>query len=300
MCRKEIAGPLVNGNGGHMARFILGILLLSVVAASTALEDGAAKSGYATAHDGSSVYYEVHGRGSRFLLMGFQLQPHHPQLAAFVEGLGKDYRIIVATYPPGETDPNFGDPMMYTFTPAAVARDYLAIASAAGADEFAYYGYSWGAACGLQLAIRSGRVKALVSGGFPMIDGPYREILSAMRLVMLGDAKADTSPESMRQYMTYYEGLQSFNDRSIQSKLKMPRLNFVGTQDRVNMAGRMEVEYFNRFTAVSKELKAAGWDVMSIPDKDHATATAPEVIVPLLRKWLAENWHRDAGSVSTR
>jgi pimeloyl-ACP methyl ester carboxylesterase len=279
-----------------MGRSMLRVLVLFVVLVSSARADEAVKAGYAGAHDGSQIYYEVHGSGPRYLLMGFQLHPRHPSLRAFVEGLGKEYKVIVAAYPPGESSEVFDETMMYTFTPAAVARDYLAIANAAGAKEFAFYGYSWGAVCGLQLAIRSDRVRALVSGGFPMIDGPYLEILSAMRLVAHGDAKADLNPESVRQFMTYYEGLQSFNDRSVQSRLKMPRLNFVGAQDRVKFAGRIEVEFFNIFAAANKELKAAGWDVVSLHDRDHATATEPDIVVPLLRKWLNENWKSNRSS----
>lgn len=276
-----------------MPAALVRVIALAILAVSMARAEGVTKSGHAVAHNGSNIYYEVHGTGPRFLLMGFQLQPGHPSVQAFVDGLGKDYKIIIASYPPGESNPNAGEAMMYTFTPAAVTRDYLEIANAAGADEFAYYGYSWGAVCGLQIALRSDRLKALVAGGFPMINGPYRQIQQTLHAIVFSEAKAKLPPESARQMLTYYEALQSFDDRAIQGRLEIPRLNFVGTRDHFTFPGNVEVEFYKRFSESNGELKAAGWDVISVPDRDHGSTTAPEVVVPLLRKWLAEKWPQD-------
>ena len=55
------------------------------------------------------------------------------------------------------------------------------MADAAGADRFAYYGYSWLALAGLQLALRTDRLSALVMGGYPPLDGPYEEMLAVTR-----------------------------------------------------------------------------------------------------------------------
>lgn len=49
-------------------------------------------------------------------------------------------------------------PKPETLTAANVAADLLAIADAAGADRFAYYGYSWLALAGFQLALRTDRL----------------------------------------------------------------------------------------------------------------------------------------------
>ncbi|SFT95861.1 alpha/beta hydrolase [Arthrobacter sp. ov118] len=68
-----------------------------------------------------------------------------------------------------------------TLTPDNVAADLLAIADAAGADTFAYYGYSWLALAGLQLAIRTDRLWALAMGGYPPLEGPYQSMLSVTR-----------------------------------------------------------------------------------------------------------------------
>ena len=68
-----------------------------------------------------------------------------------------------------------------TLTPDNVAADLLAIADSAGPDKFAYYGYSWLAFSGLQLALRTDRLWALVMGGYPPMGGPYQAMLAVTR-----------------------------------------------------------------------------------------------------------------------
>lgn len=265
-----------------IASLILKTAATTIVITSTAFGN---EAGYAVAHDGSNIYYEVHGTGHKFLLVGFQLRPSDPSVHKFVDGLGDDYRLILVEYPAEASEAK-----MYTLTPTAVARDYLAVAKAAGADEFAFYGYSWGAVCGLQLALRTDRMKALIAGGFPMINGPYSEIRKTLRATVFDNAASPLAPEYARQLLTYYEGLKSFDDHVIQSRLKIPRLNFLGAQDRVTYAGGIDIDFFRIFNESSNELKAAGWDVITMPDKDHMTALAPEVVIPLVKKWLHDNW----------
>src|SRR5215467_8069316 len=77
------------------------------------------------------------------------------------------------------------EPKPRTLTADAVAADLLAIADAAGADRFAYYGYSWLALAGLQLATRTERLTALAMGGFPPLDGPYAPMLAVTRATHL-------------------------------------------------------------------------------------------------------------------
>lgn len=268
----------------RIIEIVIGIAV-TMLLTSTAFGGGQYTSGHAVAHDGSQIYYEVHGTGRKFLLFGFQLQPGAPTVQQFVEGLGQDYKLVLARYPGGAREAR-----MYSLTPAAVARDYLAVADAVGADEFAFYGYSWGAVCGLQLAIRSPRLKALVAGGFPMIDGPYPDMLKTLRLRVIEHVQSDSAREFDRQILTFYEGLQSFDDRSVQSELRIPRLNFVGTEDSVTFPGNVHVEFFKIFDHGRKELTAAGWQVVSLTGKNHSTGSGPDVVVPLVRNWLGENW----------
>src|SRR5688572_7289720 len=137
-------------------------------------------------HDGSVIEIEEHGTGPALLL------PVDPRPAAgeraeelrrwgmdpalgrsLVEGLGDVFRVVAFDYE-GHV---MAAPKPGTLTPDNVAADLLAVADAVGADRFAYYGYSWLALAGLQLAIRTDRLTALVMGGYPPLDGPYEEML---------------------------------------------------------------------------------------------------------------------------
>ena len=139
-------------------------------------------------HDASTVAFEVHGRGPTVLL------PVNPQPVegaqaeemrrwgadsalgrSLIDGLSDAFRVVAFDYE-GHL---LQVPKPDTLTPANVTGDLLAVADAAGADRFAYYGYSWLALAGLQLAIRTDRLSALVMGGFPPIGGPYTQMLAS-------------------------------------------------------------------------------------------------------------------------
>ena len=92
---------------------------------------------------------------------------------SLIKGLSDAFRVVAFDYE-GQC---LRTPKPDTLTPANVASDLLAVADAAGADRFAYYGYSWLAMIGLQLAIRTDRLLALIMGGFPPLNGPYEEML---------------------------------------------------------------------------------------------------------------------------
>ena len=263
----------------------------------------AAESGQAIAHDGSSIYFEVHGSGDRFLFLGPgtaapRVMPAAPgvpppskelseMLALFkqvyIDTLSSKFRLIFIEYPGNE-------PKLYTLTPGAVARDYLAIADAAGAGKFAYAGFSWGCVTGLQLALRTDRMTALICGGFPVMDGIYEDMLATTRTMARGPATLygleSDSPENGRQYQTYYEGLQRFDDRLIQGALDMPRLSWIGDQDQPTLNGKSLTHMGQLIMGTRTELEAAGWDVRIIPGKNHLDGGAPDVQATLIDEWL--------------
>ncbi len=263
-----------------------------------------AEAGQAVAHDGSSIYFEVHGSGDRFLFLGpgtaapraIPAAPGQPPLIAevaetlarykqaYIDALGSKFRLIFIEYPGNE-------PKLYTLTPAAVARDYLAIADAAGAEEFAYAGFSWGCVTGLQLALRTDRMTALACGGFPVLDGIYEDMLTTSRAMASGPASLygleANSPENGRQFLTYYEGLQSFDDRLIQDALDIPRLNWIGDQDLPTLNGEPLTHMGQLIVRSRAELEAAGWDVKIIPGKNHLDGGAPDVQAAVIDEWLS-------------
>ncbi|TDC94265.1 alpha/beta hydrolase [Nonomuraea deserti] len=140
----------------------------------------------ATLHDGSTIDVEVHGSGPA-LLLPVDPRPVEGEQAgemrkwgadpalgpSLIDGLGDAFQVIAFDYQ-GHV---MATPKPGTLTPAAIAADMVSVADAAGAERFAYYGYSWLAVSGLQLALRTDRLSALVMGGFPAYGAPYAEML---------------------------------------------------------------------------------------------------------------------------
>ncbi|QWF84639.1 alpha/beta fold hydrolase [Amycolatopsis sp. CA-230715] len=246
----------------------------------------------ARAHDGDEIYFEVHGDGPAVLLYNADPRPpDHPlrdRMTAFTEAvvaeLADRYRVVLMSYP--------GAPKPDTFTPAAVNADMLAIADAAGAERFAWWGYSFGGVAGLQLALSSERVTALAMTGFPPLDGPYEEMLRYSELLasVETDALGAPIPESARaqlpQFATYYRALRGFDDRAAQQRLTIPRMCFVGGADRI-VAGEDEITHLgDTVRAHEAELSALGWEVEVLPGLDHLGASEADVVVPRLSRFL--------------
>ena len=123
----------------------------------------------------------LYGRGPALFLgspiSASNSRPGGDPLAAIRQGyldrLTDRYQVIVMDYPP--TGPAAVGAVA-SFDPAHVCADILAVADAAGADRFAWYGYSWGGVVGLQLAARTDRLSALICGGWPPIGASYPDM----------------------------------------------------------------------------------------------------------------------------
>jgi pimeloyl-ACP methyl ester carboxylesterase len=207
-------------------------------------------------HDASTIAVEVHGKGPT-VVMPVNPRPvegpraeelrrwgNDPALGrSLIDGLKDAFRVVAFDYE-GHV---LQVPKPDTLTPANVAGDLLAVADAIGADRFAYYGYSWLALAGLQLAIRSERVAALAMGGYPPLDGPYAEMLKvtmATHDMAVANAASPPpaaepsgkSPEEIdwsqvemtlsegqtRQFVTLYQALRDFDDRAAQAPACWP------------------------------------------------------------------------------
>ena len=245
-------------------------------------------------HDASTIAVEVDGGGPTVLL------PVNPQP---VEGpQAEEMRRWGA-------DPALGRSLI----------DLLAVADAAGADRFAYYGYSWLALAGLQLAIRTDRLSALVMGGFPPIGGPYTQMLAvtdATHVLASSASAPSTAPTSRssaeppdepageldwsqvevtlteaqtRQFVTLYQALQGFDDVAVQAQLRCPRLCFVGSADEIDYDerwGGVHVSMAGPVIDRRAELEALGWQVRVLEGLDHMQAMQAAQVVPILRPWL--------------
>jgi pimeloyl-ACP methyl ester carboxylesterase len=236
-------------------------------------------------HDGSAIEVQVHGEGPALLLpvnprpvQGPRAEElrrwgNDPALGyLLVDGLADAFRVVAFDYE-GQV---LATPKPDTLVPDNLARDFLAVADSAGAARFAWYGYSWLALAGLQLALRSDRVAALAMGAWPPLGGPYAEMLrvtiathdmasapSSARQGAAGDAATAapasesesapaSSPEELdwstvevtlseaqtRQFVTLYQALQGFDDRAAQARLACPRLCFAGAADDIDYSER--------------------------------------------------------------
>jgi len=279
-------------------------------------------------HDDSTIAVEVHGQGPTVLLPVNPQPVEGPQAEemrrwgvdpalgrSLIDGLSDAFRVVAFDYEGHVLEV----PKPDTLTPANVAADLLAVADAAGADRFAYYGYSWRAVNGLQLAVRTDRLTALAMGGYPPLDGPYGPMLqvtAATHDLAVASAASPSAPEAAppptaeptgpdevdwstvevnltaaqtRQFVTYYEALQDFDDRAAQAQVTCPRLCFVGSADEITYDerwGGVRVSMADPVISRRAELEALGWDVTVLDGLDHIQAMQAAQVLPVLRPWL--------------
>ena len=283
-------------------------------------------------HDGSTIEVQVHGEGPALLVpvnprpvQGPQAEElrrwgNDPALGrSLIDGLRDAFRVVAFDYE-GHV---LQVPKPDTLTPDNVTGDFLAVADAAGAKRFAWYGYSWLALAGLQLAIRTDRLWALAMGGCPPIDGPYAEMLrvtvathdmasapsSAGQGAAGGVATAASepvpasSPEELdwstveltlseaqtRQFVTLYQALQGFHDRAAQARLACPRLCFAGSADDIDYGerwGGVRVHMAAPLLERRAELEAYGWEVRVLDGLDHTQAMQAPAVLAILRPFL--------------
>lgn len=205
-------------------------------------------------------------------------------------------------------------PKPFTLNASTVTADLLAIADAAGVHRFAYYGYSWLALVGLQLAVRTDRLTALAMGGFPPMGGPYGPMLTVTRAahrmalanrdkppettaaeIQPGDwdaAEVTQTPDETQQYVTHYESLQDFDERAALDRLDIPRLAFAGADDNTTYGPKWGNAYVAIADALRRhrdELTKRGWTVELVPDADHLSAMQASAVLPILTPWLKTN-----------
>jgi pimeloyl-ACP methyl ester carboxylesterase len=288
----------------------------------------------ATLHDGSTIEVQVHGKGPALLLPVNPRPVEGPQAdelrrwgndpalgRSLIDGLADAYQVVAFDYE-GHV---LQVPKPDTLTPDNLASDFLAVADAAGAERFAWYGYSWLALAGLQLAIRTDRLTALAMGAWPPLGGPYAEMLrvtvathdlasapSTARQGAAGDADRAasaseptpaSSPEELdwstvevtlseaqtRQFVTLYQALQGFDERAALSRLSCPRLCFVGSADDIDYGqrwGGVHVSIAGPVAQQRAELEALGWQVQILDGLDHTQAMQAANVLGVLRPWL--------------
>ncbi|HEX5012930.1 MAG TPA: alpha/beta hydrolase [Candidatus Limnocylindrales bacterium] len=263
-------------------------------------------------HDGSSIDIEVTGNGPNLLLPVNPIPIQGDQAEAMrqwgadpalgrnlIDGLADMARVIAFDYE-GHV---MAHPMPETLTPRNLTGDFLAVADAAGADRFAYYGYSWLGLSGVQLASATDRLTGLALGGWPPIDAPYKDMLkvttagwelaTGQRHSQKEDAWADASlpPDQARQFLTLYQHLENFDDRAAEAAIGpgVEKVAIVGEKDEIQYGptwGDVFVSLAAPTIRARSELEARGWDVHVLEGLDHTTAMLPGAVLPILRSWL--------------
>ena len=273
----------------------------------------------AALHDGTTIPVTIQGDGPA-LLLPVSLAPHtaaeaetlrqwggDPDLGpTLINGLAPTNRVIAVDYEAHR----MAIPALQTLTPENLADDFLAVADAAGVDRFAYYGYSWLALTGLQLALRTDRLEALAMGGFPPREGPYGSMLAVTRAAHAMSVKAggepagpvpepepgdwysvsvQTTEEQTQQFVTLYEALQDFDDSAAVLRGDLPKLAFAGAEDQIDYKpvwGGVRVAIGEPLARHKGGLTTAGWDVRVLPGLDHMGAMHSAVVLPILTDWL--------------
>ncbi|MGE7615336.1 alpha/beta fold hydrolase [Paenibacillus sp. NPDC101420] len=229
----------------------------------------------------------------------------------FVEGLADTFQVLYFDY-----EGHLFQHPVDNLTVDHIVKDLLLIADEMNVKSFSYYGYSWLALIGLQLAIRTNRLESLVMGGFPPYNGPYQEMLivtqkthtqalnnqnevaekSSIETENPNEIDWDNIKVSMdtrvtAQFVALYESLTAFDDRSIHHLLSLPKLAFAGENDTIVYGenfGNVTVDIAGILKMNSTKLCDLGWDVevLTGSQMDHTKAMQPAVVIPLIKPWF--------------
>lgn len=243
----------------------------------------------------TGVYYEVHGSG-RPLFLGFPLMASYAEIfgaanapvrSGYLDRLTDRYRVLLVDYPSiGKS----GSIPVTELTADRVCADLFGVADAAGFDRFAWWGFSWGGAVGLQLASRADRLSALVCGGWPPLGAQYAELLRASReaatnppasaMVVLRDAS------QYAQWVTFNASLQDWPEAQAVARIACPRMTFAGSAGDPTAGHGVPVKIAATIRERRAELEAMGWCVKEIPGRDHSVCLDPATVVPIVREFL--------------
>jgi pimeloyl-ACP methyl ester carboxylesterase len=173
------------------------------------------------------------------------------------------------------------------------------VATAAGFGRFAFWGYSWSGAVGLQLASRTDRLTALVIGGWPPLGAPYAGILEATRRKAAspepGSLVVLRNPAQYAQWSTYYGSMGDWNEEAGIQAIECPKMVYFGALGDLVEAG-LPIRIASIIRSKGPELERLGWRVVQIPGFGHEVAVHPDHVVPPVRAFLDEflpEWRAD-------
>ena len=242
----------------------------------------------------TGICYALHGRGEP-LMITLPLFASHAEifgddavstLNGYLDRLVDRYRVVLVDYP---SIGGSRDIAPYALTADRVVADLLGVASAAGFDRFAYWGYSWGGAVGLQIADRSDRLTALVVGGWPPLEPPVDAMVEARSRL-----RDEPEPSSMRvlrrksqylQWETFYASIARWDAPARLPLLRCPRMVEYGALADIELAG-VPIPLASTIRTRHAALERLGWVVHEVEDVGLDLAHRPELAVPPVRSFL--------------
>jgi hypothetical protein len=207
-------------------------------------------------------------RGSGPALLVYDREPH-----GYYDPLTDRYRVVVI-----DASSDNSPAAIASLTADRVCADILAVADAAGVDRFAWFGFSYGGVVGLQLASRTNRLLALVCGGWPPLRGQYAETLAY--------AEEEAAQGRITPFLTFYRSLQGWPERAAVSKIACPRMAFAGNKDEFTAGCCQRIRIGPLLAEHRSELEQMGWIVQLIDGFGHELGGRPDVIMPILTRFL--------------
>ena len=205
-------------------------------------------------------------RGSGPALIVFDRPPR-----GFYDQLTDRYRVVVIDNRDSPTD-------IASLTADRLCADILAVADAAGVDRFAWFGFSFGGVVGLQLASRTSRLSALVCGGWPPLGGQYTETLAY--------AEGEAAQGRVTSALPFYRSIRGWPEREAVSKFTCPRMAFAGNKDQFIAGADTRMRIGPLIAEHRAELEQLGWTVQLIDGFGHELGGRPDVIMPILKRFL--------------
>ncbi|MEI6802152.1 MAG: alpha/beta hydrolase [Burkholderiales bacterium] len=244
--------------------------------------------------DSTGIHYELHGNGHP-LLVTLPLMASHIDifgeeakfiLDGYLSRLTERYRVLLVDYPSIGRSCNIAPEDL---TADRVCADLLGVATASGFDRFAYWGYSWSGAVGLQLAARTKRLTALVIGGWPPLGAPYEGILRAT-LAKQSSPEASSmvvlrSKDQYAQWGHYYRSMIAWSEAESVASIACPKMVFFGADGDLVEAG-IPIRIASIIREHRAELEAQGWRVLEILGQGHGVTAMPELVVPPVQEFL--------------
>jgi len=206
----------------------------------------------------------------------------------YLDQLTDRYRVLLVDYP---SIGRSRDIEPEALTASRVCADLIGVATAAGFDRFAYWGYSWGGNVGLQLACRTDRLSALVVGGWPALGAPYVELLAAARLKLPNPEPSSRlvlrHPGQYAQWIHYGNSIRDWPERQAVERITCPRLNVFGSEGDLLEAG-IPIPIASSIRRCRRDLEALGWRVHEVLGQGHALCMSADVAVAPVRAFLDE------------